>query len=46
MFELAEPLEALAGRVELEWTSIERIGSDMRIVARVRRSASPSVFAR
>ena len=45
MFESAEPLEALAGRVELEWTSIERIGSDMRIVARVRKSASSGPVA-
>lgn len=45
MFELAEPLDALAGRVELEWTSSERIGSDMRIVARVRKSASSAPVA-
>ena len=41
MFELAAPLDSLAGRVELEWTSIERIGSDVRIVARIRKSAGP-----
>jgi len=46
MFELAEPLDALAGRVELEWTSIERIGPDMRIVARVCRAARPDVVVR
>jgi diaminohydroxyphosphoribosylaminopyrimidine deaminase/5-amino-6-(5-phosphoribosylamino)uracil reductase len=46
MFELAEPLASLAGRVELEWTSIERIGPDMRIVARVRKSARPDVVVR
>jgi len=39
MFEGVEALESLDDRVDLEWTSIERIGSDVRIVARVRRSA-------
>jgi diaminohydroxyphosphoribosylaminopyrimidine deaminase / 5-amino-6-(5-phosphoribosylamino)uracil reductase len=36
MFELAQPLAALARRVALEWQSVERIGDDVRIVARVR----------
>ena len=38
MFELAQPLAALAQRVALEWQSVERIGDDLRIVARVRRA--------
>ena len=46
MFEGVEPLESLAGRVELQWTSIERIGSDIRIVARLRKSALPGVVGR
>jgi diaminohydroxyphosphoribosylaminopyrimidine deaminase/5-amino-6-(5-phosphoribosylamino)uracil reductase len=40
MFEFARPLDALAQRTALEWTSIERIGDDVRIVARVRRAAT------
>ena len=36
MFELAAPIQSLARRFELEWTSIDRIGDDLRIVARVR----------
>jgi len=36
MFEFAQPLAALARRVALEWQSVERIGDDVRIVARVR----------
>ena len=43
---VAAPEGALAGRVELEWTSIERIGPDMRIVARVCRAARPDVVVR
>jgi diaminohydroxyphosphoribosylaminopyrimidine deaminase / 5-amino-6-(5-phosphoribosylamino)uracil reductase len=35
MFALASPLAALGERINLEWTSIERIGDDLRIVARV-----------
>jgi diaminohydroxyphosphoribosylaminopyrimidine deaminase/5-amino-6-(5-phosphoribosylamino)uracil reductase len=44
MFEFANPLASLVQRVNLEWTSVERIGSDLRIVARIARakpSASP-----
>jgi diaminohydroxyphosphoribosylaminopyrimidine deaminase/5-amino-6-(5-phosphoribosylamino)uracil reductase len=37
MFELPRPLDALARRVALDWTSIERIGDAVRIVARVRQ---------
>jgi len=36
MFELAQPLAALAQSVALEWQSIERIGDDVRFLARVR----------
>jgi diaminohydroxyphosphoribosylaminopyrimidine deaminase/5-amino-6-(5-phosphoribosylamino)uracil reductase len=35
LFERATPLASLAERVSLEWTSTERIGGDLRIVARV-----------
>ena len=40
MFEAQAPLASLADRVGVEWSSIERIGDDLRIVARVRRGAS------
>jgi diaminohydroxyphosphoribosylaminopyrimidine deaminase/5-amino-6-(5-phosphoribosylamino)uracil reductase len=40
MFEAQAPLASLADRVGVEWSSIERIGDDLRIVARVRRAAS------
>ncbi|HEY6894416.1 MAG TPA: bifunctional diaminohydroxyphosphoribosylaminopyrimidine deaminase/5-amino-6-(5-phosphoribosylamino)uracil reductase RibD [Rhodanobacteraceae bacterium] len=36
MFEASAPLASLAGRVPVEWSSIERVGTDLRIVARVR----------
>lgn len=35
LFERATPLASLAERVSLEWSSTERIGGDLRIVARV-----------
>ena len=35
MFESAIPLASLRDRVNVEWTSVERIGDDLRIVARV-----------
>jgi diaminohydroxyphosphoribosylaminopyrimidine deaminase / 5-amino-6-(5-phosphoribosylamino)uracil reductase len=35
MFERAGPLASLARRVALEWTSVEPIGRDLRVVARV-----------
>ncbi|HEX6138488.1 MAG TPA: bifunctional diaminohydroxyphosphoribosylaminopyrimidine deaminase/5-amino-6-(5-phosphoribosylamino)uracil reductase RibD [Casimicrobiaceae bacterium] len=38
MFDLANPPSSLAQRVGLEWTSIERLGEDLRIVARVARA--------
>ena len=37
MFDLGAPLASLAGRVHLEFTAVDRIGDDVRIVARVRR---------
>ena len=37
MFELPAPLSALAARTALRWTSVDRIGDDLRIVARVVR---------
>jgi diaminohydroxyphosphoribosylaminopyrimidine deaminase / 5-amino-6-(5-phosphoribosylamino)uracil reductase len=36
MFEFATPLASLDKRVNVEWTSIDRIGDDLRIVARLR----------
>ena len=36
MFETAHPLASLGERTNVEWTSIERIGDDLRILARVR----------
>jgi diaminohydroxyphosphoribosylaminopyrimidine deaminase / 5-amino-6-(5-phosphoribosylamino)uracil reductase len=36
MFEFASPLASLGQRVNLEWTSVERLGGDLRIVARVK----------
>ncbi|MEP7275982.1 MAG: bifunctional diaminohydroxyphosphoribosylaminopyrimidine deaminase/5-amino-6-(5-phosphoribosylamino)uracil reductase RibD [Betaproteobacteria bacterium] len=38
MFEWAAPLEALDGRVALAWQSVDRVGADLRVVARVLRS--------
>jgi len=40
MFECAASLDSLAARVNLDWMSVDRFGSDLRIVARVRRSAA------
>jgi len=42
MFEFPAPIEALAERVTLEFTSVDRIGPDLRIVARVRRANDAS----
>ena len=39
MFEFASPLASLARRVALAWTSVDRIGDDLRIVARVLAAA-------
>jgi len=38
MFELAAPLSSLDDRVALDWQSIDRIGADLRLIARIRRS--------
>jgi diaminohydroxyphosphoribosylaminopyrimidine deaminase/5-amino-6-(5-phosphoribosylamino)uracil reductase len=43
MFESPEPLGSLAARVNLDWTSVDRIGADLRIVARVRKLAASTV---
>ena len=40
MFECAASLDSLAARVNLDWMSVDRFGADLRIVARVRRSAA------
>lgn len=40
MFERAAPLSSLAGRVPLEWRAIERIGSDLRVIARITGSTA------
>ena len=40
MFECAAPLDSLGARVNLDWMSVDRFGADLRIVARVRRSAA------
>jgi hypothetical protein len=40
MFECAAPLDSLAARVNLDWMSVDRVGADLRIVARVRRTAA------
>jgi diaminohydroxyphosphoribosylaminopyrimidine deaminase / 5-amino-6-(5-phosphoribosylamino)uracil reductase len=39
MFELQAPLSSLADRVSLEWHGVERIGADLRIIARIVRPA-------
>lgn len=39
MFDIVTPLASLRERVELDWTSIDRIGDDLRIVARIRPRA-------
>jgi len=40
MFELAAPLTSLSARVPLEWQGIQRIGADLRVIARIVRTAS------
>jgi diaminohydroxyphosphoribosylaminopyrimidine deaminase/5-amino-6-(5-phosphoribosylamino)uracil reductase len=40
MFQRAAPLAALAERVQLAWTSVDRVGEDLRIVARVRAAGA------
>ena len=39
MFDLGAPLASLGERVELDFTSLDRIGDDVRLVARVRRQS-------
>jgi diaminohydroxyphosphoribosylaminopyrimidine deaminase/5-amino-6-(5-phosphoribosylamino)uracil reductase len=41
MFELPAPLDSLARRIDFEWTSVDRIGDDLRIVARVDSAPAP-----
>jgi diaminohydroxyphosphoribosylaminopyrimidine deaminase/5-amino-6-(5-phosphoribosylamino)uracil reductase len=38
MFELAAPLTSLSSRVPLEWHAIDRVGADLRVIARVVRT--------
>jgi len=38
MFELAAPLTSLSGRIPLEWHAIDRVGADLRVMARVVRT--------
>jgi diaminohydroxyphosphoribosylaminopyrimidine deaminase / 5-amino-6-(5-phosphoribosylamino)uracil reductase len=45
MFELTSPLATLNERTRLDWTSVDRIGEDLRIVARVRHEALAPVKA-
>ena len=40
MFEAQPPLASLADGVRLEWSSLERIGEDLRIIACVRSAAA------
>jgi diaminohydroxyphosphoribosylaminopyrimidine deaminase/5-amino-6-(5-phosphoribosylamino)uracil reductase len=37
MFELTAPLTSLSARVPLEWHAIDRVGADLRVIARVVR---------
>jgi len=41
MVERRAPLETLAARTPLAWHSIERIGGDLRVIARVTRTGEP-----
>ena len=45
MFEFPAPLASLADRVSLDWTSVERVGGDLRVVARVRRPRAAGMMA-
>ena len=38
MFDFPAPLSSLAERVNLEWTSVDRVGDDLRIIARIRKA--------
>jgi len=39
MFERAAPLSSLGARAALEWRSIDRVGGDLRVIARPRRAS-------
>jgi diaminohydroxyphosphoribosylaminopyrimidine deaminase/5-amino-6-(5-phosphoribosylamino)uracil reductase len=39
MFDMRTPLASLDRRVDLDFASVDRLGSDLRIIARVRRAA-------
>ena len=41
MFEFPAPLASLSQRIDVEWASVDRVGDDLRIIARVRASAHP-----
>jgi len=41
MVERRAPLQTLAARTPLAWHSIERIGGDLRVIARVTRTGEP-----
>src|SRR5207237_2702847 len=40
MFELTAPLTSLSARVPLEWHAIDRVGADLRVIARVVRTGT------
>jgi len=40
MFEFPAPLESLPARAPLEWMSVDRIGTALRLVARIHASAT------
>jgi diaminohydroxyphosphoribosylaminopyrimidine deaminase/5-amino-6-(5-phosphoribosylamino)uracil reductase len=42
MFEFETPLASLDARFALDWMSVERIGDDLRVVARIVRSSPPA----
>jgi len=43
MFELAPPLMSLNERTRLDWTSVDPVGEDLRIIARVRHASGEAV---
>ncbi|MGE5172038.1 MAG: bifunctional diaminohydroxyphosphoribosylaminopyrimidine deaminase/5-amino-6-(5-phosphoribosylamino)uracil reductase RibD [Rudaea sp.] len=45
MFEGSAPLASLAERMHLAWTSVDRVGDDVRIVARVSMSEPATMLA-
>jgi hypothetical protein len=42
MAEWAAPLTTLAARVPLSWHAVDRIGDDLRLIARVLRTPAPA----